>query len=69
MIGNGAKPLPVRKKDHYVGVRFNILDHENGWYIVQADIPDNKSREFSDNFDYLIFDENSNEAIINLVVW
>ena len=69
MIGNGAKPLPVRKKDRYVGVSSDILDLENGWYIVEADIPDNKSREFSDNFGYLIFDENTNEAIINLVVW
>ena len=69
MIGNGAKPLPVRKKDYYVGVRSSILDHENGWYIVQADNPDNKPRDFVDVFDYLIFDENTNEAIINLVVW
>lgn len=68
MIGSGAKPLPVRKKDLY-GVRFNILDYENGWYIVQADNPDNEPNDFVDNFDYLIFDENTNEAIINLVVW
>ena len=69
MIGNGAKPLPVRKKDHYVGVRFNILDYENGWYIVQVREPNNKSPDFVDNFGYLIFDENTNEAIINIVVW
>lgn len=69
MIGNGAKPLPVRKKDHYVGVSSDILDHENGWYIVLVDNPDNKSRYLVDNFDYLIFDENTNEAIINIVVW
>lgn len=67
MIGNGAKPLPVRKKDYY-GSRFDI-DYENGWYIVQADNPDNKPNDFVDVFDYLIFDENTNEAIINLVVW
>lgn len=69
MIGNGAKPLPVREKDHYIGVRSDILDYENGWYIVQVDNPDNKSREFIDDFTYLIFDENTNEAIINIVVW
>ena len=69
MIGNGARPLPVRKKDHYVGARPSICDHENGWYIVQADNPDNEPNDFVDNFDYLIFDENTNEAIINLVVW
>ena len=67
MIGNGAKPLPVREKDYY-GSRFDI-DYENGWYIVQADNPDNKPNDFVDNFGYLIFDENTNEAIINIVVW
>ena len=69
MIGNGAKPLPVRKKDRYVGVSSDILDLENGWYIVEADNPDNKPNDFVDNFGYLIFDENTNEAIINIVVW
>ena len=68
MIGNGAKPLPVRKKDLYVGVRFNILDYENGWYIVQVHGRHNKYRNLVDNFCYLIFDENTNEAIINIDV-
>ena len=69
MIGNGAKPLPVRKKDHYVGVSSDIMDLENGWYIVEADNPDNRPRDLVDSFGYLIFDENTNEAIINIVVW
>ena len=68
MIGNGAKPLPVRKKDYYQGFR-PILVYENGWYIVQVREPNNKSPDFVDNFGYLIFDENTNEAIINIVVW
>ena len=67
MIGNGAKPLPVRKKDYY-GSRFDI-DYENGWYIVQVHDRHNKYRNLVDNFGYLIFDENTNEAIINIVVW
>ena len=68
MIGNGAKPLPVRKKDRYVGVSSDILDLENGWYIVQVHNRHNKYRNLVDNFCYLIFDENTNEAIINIDV-
>ena len=68
MIGNGAKPLPVRKKDHYQGVRSSILDLDNGWYIVQVHDRHNNYRNLVANFCYLIFDEKTNEAIINIDV-